>query len=362
MSKRRLIELSSRVAMACMALPWAGAAGAWGSEGHQYVGNLGWVLLNPNAQAHVQALLGPNVTLGQAAVWPDCIRSVKGSPKKGYKYEADNFTPQACNVFGSDSAEVRRMTDYASRNWTNCEYAGHKSQCNLSYHFADVNVEDHKDYSATYFGAHPYDVVHAIEAAETVLKCPDGQSCAAPAPFSITDKREAIFLLAHFVGDVHQPLHVGAVYLDSQNAETGGENGAPTTGGNWLLLPTVYKENLHHSWDQIDSSLGTSPDAATIAAACSIAAASDPKVDTPEKWAAESIAAAKTAYSGMSFVRDTGNPQDWDVHFQDQSGYTSARTAMQKQRLVSAGARLAGVLNSIWPSTQAASACSSAHP
>lgn len=37
---------------------------AWGSAGHQYVGNLGWSLLNPNARRHVRELLGPRVSLG----------------------------------------------------------------------------------------------------------------------------------------------------------------------------------------------------------------------------------------------------------------------------------------------------------
>jgi S1/P1 Nuclease len=354
---RKTMTVRGACVAAALSLAFAStSAFAWGSEGHQYVGNLAWKLLNPNAQSHVRKLLGKGVTLGQAAVWPDCIRSVSGSPSSGYSYHKGMFTPKACDVFGNKAAEVQRMTDYASRNWTNCEYAGHNSQCNLSYHFADVNIHEHSDYAASYFGAHPYDVVHAIGAAETVLKCPNGQSCTAPAPFSIASKREALLLLAHFVGDVHQPLHVGAVYLDAQNAETG-DNGAPTVGGNWLLLPTAYSENLHHSWDQIAPALGTSPDTATVASACPIAAASDPGVDTPEKWAGESVAAAKTAYSGMTFTRDPNKPTEWDVQFQDQNSYETARALVQKQRLVSAGARLAAVLNSIWPSSKVPTAC-----
>jgi len=359
MSKRALRKFAKLAVSTSIILSCSSAADAWGAEGHQYVGNLAWPLLNPNARAHVKALLGRNVTLGQAAVWPDCIRSVSGSPSTGFSYMSDKFTPKACNVFGTKAAEVQRMTDYASRNWTNCQYAGHDRQCNLSYHFADINVHEHADYAASYFGAQPYDVVHAIEAAEAVLKCDAGQTCPVPAPFSIADRREALFLLAHFVGDVHQPLHVGAVYLDAQNAETG-DNGTPTTGGNWLLLPTQFKQNLHHRWDQISTALGTKPNAATIASACPIAAASDPSVDTPEKWAAESVAAARTAYSGVTFTRDAAKPTNWDVQFQDQSGYASARTSVQKQRLVRAGARLAAGLNSIWPSAKLPTACKSA--
>src|SRR5436190_1023660 len=150
-------------------LGWPSAAWAWGSEGHQYVGNVAWALLNPNARTHVRALLGPNVSLAQAAAWPDCVRSVNGSPSTGYSYHKDQFTPKVCDVFGGAPAEVQRMTDYASRNWTNCDYAGHPFKCHLSFHFADVNVREHSDYAASYFGAEPYDVVHAIEAATARL-------------------------------------------------------------------------------------------------------------------------------------------------------------------------------------------------
>jgi hypothetical protein len=343
-------------ALLSTALNGSTAALAWGSEGHQYVGNLGWSLLNPNARKHVRSLLGKKVTLGQAAVWPDCVRSVSGSAQNGFSYHSDQYTPKACKVFGSSPADVQRMTDYASRNWTNCPYSGQLTKCNLSYHFADVNVHEHSDYNATDFGAHPYDVVHAIEAAETVLECNTTSSCTAPAPFSITDKREALFLLAHFTGDVHQPLHVGAIYLDSANAEAD-DNGASTVGGNLLLLPASFKENLHHSWDQIPSSLGVKPDAATIASACQILAASDPSTDLPEKWASESVAAANDAYKGMSFAADATQHSDWDVTFQDPQGYGASRATVQKARLVSAGVRLAEVLNSIWPSTKKPAAC-----
>jgi len=332
------------------------AAFAWGSPGHQYVGNLAFLLLNPNARKHVAALLGPGVTLGGAAVWPDCVRSVSGSPANGYSYHSDQYTPQACSVFGNSPAEVQRMTDYASRNWTNCPYSGHLMKCNLSYHFADVNVYDRGDYDASYFGAQLYDVVHAIEAAEVVLSCKSGQTCTAPAPFSIADKREALLMLAHFVGDVHQPLHVGAIYLDANSLETG-DSGAPTIGGNALLLPTSFKANLHHSWDEIASSLGTSPSASAIADACRIAPLPNPVADPPEKWASESVAAAHSAYAGMTFVPDATNPKDWDVRFQNPDSYSAMRTSVQALRLVAAGARLAEVLNSIWPSKKKAAAC-----
>jgi hypothetical protein len=360
MSKRAQLKFASLATLAAILMSLPSSAGAWGSEGHQYVGNLAWPLLNPNARYHVRQLLGPGVTLGQAAVWPDCVRSVTGSPQNGYTYHADQYTPLVCSVFGGSPAEVQRMTDYASRNWTNCLYSGAPRKCNLSYHFADVNVHEHSDYQPTYFGTEPFDVVHAIAAAEIVLRCKTGETCAVPPPFSIADKREALLLLAHFVGDVHQPLHVGAVYLDASNAETG-DQGAPTIGGNFLLLsPGNTGNNLHHSWDDIPDSLGTTPSAAAIASACQIAPLPNPVADPPEKWASESVAAARTAYNGMTFLRDATDAKYWDINLQNAASYRAMRKSLQIKRLVSGGARLAEVLNSVWPSKKVATACKGA--
>ena len=59
-----------------------------------------------------------------------------------------------------------------------------------------------------------HDVVSAINAAIAVL-----QGSASPSPVSFTSKREALRVLAHYVGGIHQPLHVGAIYLDASGHE-----------------------------------------------------------------------------------------------------------------------------------------------
>ena len=88
---------------------------------------------------------------------------------------------------------------------------------------------------ATVFVSHDHDIVSAINTAIAVLK--DQPS---PAPFSINDKKEALFLLAHFLGDLHQPLHVGAVYLDASgnlvnpDGPGGLDPATETAGGNRL--------------------------------------------------------------------------------------------------------------------------------
>jgi hypothetical protein len=93
-------------------------------------------------------------------------------------------------------------------------------------------------------------VVHILSQAIAVLQ---GKADATNNPHGFT-KREALFLVAHLTGDIHQPLHVGAVYLDSNDefvdpkSEIDVKSGkaAETHGGNWLMLGS---HNLHSLWD-----------------------------------------------------------------------------------------------------------------
>ena len=105
------------------------------------------------------------------------------------------------------------MVDYVTRNWSNCAYEDRPTNCHKAFHFADVAIQ-HDTYDRKDVGTSDHDVVAAINAAILVL-----QSKPAPTPFSIKDKKEALFLLAHFVGDLHQPLHVGAIYLNAAGGE-----------------------------------------------------------------------------------------------------------------------------------------------
>src|SRR5262249_44736508 len=146
------------------------------------------------------------------------------------------------------------MADYVQRNNTNCDYAGRPFECHKSFHFTDVSLE-HTIYKLGFVGTHDYDIVHAIAAATARLKDEP-----VPAPFDIATKKEALRLIAHFIGDLHQPLHVGSVYL-----RTTGQRFAPkkydaatdTRGGNSL---TGTGGDLHSQWDHTGYAL----DPATI--------------------------------------------------------------------------------------------------
>lgn len=338
--------ISAGAAFACVASSTPSVA--WGWQGHEYVGGLAWKLLNPNARAHVSSLLGPRLSLSLAAVWPDCAKDALGPP--GYRLN-QRMLPHVCNRYSA--ADRKRMWDYTRRNWSNCEYSHKPTQCHRAFHFADINVHEHSDYDAGDFGAHPWDVVQAIKGLTTYLQCGDGQSCdLSPFPGNIASKREALLLLAHFVGDVHQPLHVGAVYLDPVTAEETGDTGLETIGGNSLALNA--SENLHHHWDTIQNPV---PSNDAIAQACQLAPLPNPTPEPPEQWASESVSVAKDTYTGMSFTRVSPTKDNWTVQLADPAQYDADTAKVQSQRLIQAGARLAALLNSIWPSTVKSAAC-----
>ena len=71
--------------------------------------------------------------------------------------------------------------------------------CHKAYHYTDEAIQRSK-YALGSAGTRDFDVVAAITAAIHVLK---GEP--APPPFNIKDKREALLMLAHYVGDIHQP-------------------------------------------------------------------------------------------------------------------------------------------------------------
>lgn len=298
-----------------------------------------------------------DVTLGEAAVWPDCIRDVSGAAGGQFRFTVGPYTPRVCKeIFVDNGSEESRMTDYAARNWTGCEYSGRRAECNLAYHFANVNVHNRRRYRLGYHGTGPQDVVQGINAAITVLRCPGTQTCTVAAPFDIRDKREALFMLSHFVGDLHQPLHVGAVYLN-RNHRPGGDTGKMTTGGNWLLL-SRGGGNLHSEWDTISEGLGRSPSADAISDACRIAPRPDPVFEKPEVWATQSVLLARTAYSGMTFAEHPTKANRWLISFADAEDYRGDRRAAQARQVVTAGARLGAFLNAVWPSPTRSPSCS----
>ena len=332
----KLIFVAGALALALMAnLAQPRAAHAWGAEGHQVIGSIADQLLNEHAKQEVARNLGTELRV--ASTWPDCARSVQNS-NGTFRYVVNPQFEPPCTSF-----DKARLVDYVSRNWSNCTYEDKPTNCHKAFHFADVAIQ-HDDYERTFVGTNDHDVVSAINAAIFVL-----QDRPAPAPFSIKDKKEALFLLTHFVGDIHQPLHVGAVYLDavggSVNPDVGTFNvNTATAGGNSI---SEAHSNLHTDWDAIPRRLGNSADRAMVAKARAVPHTIGALDGWAATWASETVKAAQKAFKGLRFM-GTG-AHKWSVAFDDPRAYVRTENQLKEDQLPKAGARLAELLNAIWP-------------
>jgi hypothetical protein len=320
------------------------AAHAWGAEGHRTVGTLAERLIaGSHAGAQVQALLG-NLSLADVASWADCARNVDSS----FTYQPDDLQFPECKIFETPDGKAA-LVDFVRRNASNCLLKPGEETCHKQYHYSDIAIQ-HMTYQPAFAGARDDDVVAAVAAMTHVLK-----GDPTPAPFNIKDKAEALRLLTHYVGDIHQPLHVGAVYLDAQGSEVNPDTGTfdPTTathGGNSIFITPVPKntppKKLHGIWDAIPKAL-TVPEvnAIWVAAAGAIATTVGSDLDWPKQWASESVVEANLAFSGLTFGPLAHG--HWTVTLP--AGYSSNMTPIQKRQLTRAGARLAQLLQDIWP-------------
>jgi hypothetical protein len=342
--RRTLTRLITALAVLAVLALHPAPARAFGARGHEVIGAIADHLLNPNASRQVNRLLG--MTLQVAATWADCVKDVHAGPH-GFRYEPEPRQHLACQGFET-TAGIARMQDYVRRNW-NCAAAGEPvSACHKTYHYADVALQRDR-YDRAYVGTSDHDIVSALLAAIDVL-----QARPAPAPFSIRDKREALLMLAHFVGDVHQPLHVGAIYLDDDGHSVDPDtNPVPpdpntsTRGGNAIDAGST---DLHAEWDQVRATWRPSAiSAATLAAAHAIPASPNALGAWPAAWASETLIAARTAYAGIDFAPQSATTGHWAAHFDDHAAYHRMKTRLQTEQLTRAGARLAQVLNALWP-------------
>jgi hypothetical protein len=312
----------------------------WGAEGHETVGAIADQLLagHPTEQK-VRDILG--FKLREAGPWADCIRSVK-EDHGNFTYVHSSDFGRPCEGFRSPS-EKERMEDYAKRNWTNCTpYSGRK--CHAEYHFADVSIH-HYEYSRAYKGTFEHDIVQTINAAIDKLK---GNPPRAPFSLSIKDRKEAIFLLAHMVGDLHQPLHVGSVYLTkygrlvNPDGSAVFEKSTETEGGNQL----GENPSMHAEWDRTPADLG--PFGALIERARQVPPTLGDVYDWAATWASESVRASHTAFTAVTFRNDSDG-EGWLVHRSDPAEYVKTRDKLKRDQLAKGGAHLAELLKTLLP-------------
>jgi hypothetical protein len=296
--------------------------GAFGEAGHRVVGRVAALrLTSARALTEVSRILRPQETLADAALWADTIKNI---------------------TYEDEDTGLFRL-----------EHPSHDI-----YHYTDLAFQETR-YDPDAPGAHAADVVRMAGECIRVLK---GTS-------RTFTEREALRLLAHYAGDMHQPLHIGTAYVSTTEPLAFVVPKGPTgwrmaLGGNALRYGPEDSFNLHSYWDSRVVTLAMRQDdvaayAARLIADVPIGAGwqNTGAVETwPAQWATEALEYAKdlhrdvkiVAYLGPDADRRTAHrwrielPPDYDTRSQE-------RTRIQ---LAKGGYRLAATLKAIWPETK----------
>ena len=347
-------------ALALAATLTSGQALAWGNDGHRAVGAMADQLLKGTAaQAQVAALLLSGESLEKIATWADCVKGSYCGPQ----------TPE--------------MLAYVEANPKHSEY-----------HYTDVPFQD-AHYHDHGVGTADDDIVQTLKQAILVLQ---GKGDAASNPHGFS-QRQALILVTHLVGDIHQPLHVGAAYVakdgsyvvPTSQAQIDGIAMFDARGGNNLLLddaaltaaseavipsaqldakpdakpatPKSPTKPFHSYWDStvVDYAMRRSSTRtpqqfaqAMIASAPAVSINTGEPVNWPYQWADASLAASKIAYAGVvagPAYEQTSRKGEvykvWSLTVPD--NYPVPSSALARQQLTEAGYHLAALLQAIWP-------------
>jgi hypothetical protein len=249
---------------------------AWSAPGHKAIVEAALQMLQGSpAGAKVQQILG-NESFADAAVWLDLVREHAKFGNPAAQREADQFN-----------------RDFPS---------------NGNWHFTNYIVgSDAYDPGSKFSSAD--DVVHALENAISVLE---------GGPSKMT-KLQALRVVVHLVGDIHQPLHCITGYYDLTDMAhpqllTAVSDPAHTPedrGGNQLYYSK--SEELHALWDRgLPSEIATDVDAlANAIKGDGLSSATLSPGDYhhwPEVWASDSMRQGAEAYKGIFFSNASDEP------------------------------------------------------
>ena len=340
---------------------------ALGDEGHKTVGAIADRLIKgSNADAQVKALLLSGESLESASVWADCV---KGS------------------YCGPQSSE---MIAYALQN-----------PVHSTYHYTNLPVQNIA-YEMDGVGTTEHDIVRTLKQCIAVLQGNDTDA-SNPQHFS---PRQALLLIAHLVGDIHQPLHVGAAYINkdmqfvtpANKQQVDGINIFDLQGGNNLLIEDkntwtkrdleAFKRDeelaktsaapgasadvdktkrigkpLHLYWDvTVVENVMRNLKVSSVAELTDKIMAEKPEVNInlgnaigwPEQWASASLVNAKLAYRDVVATDKIKITNRKGIEYSAWYGrlpanYIEKSTEITRTELGNAGYHLAALLMKIWP-------------
>lgn len=305
---------------------------------HDLITKAAFQLLNPTAKAKVEALLN----LGDT--------------------QPDNWGGWADRI-----KDATPPTDTETKNFLKDA----KNKSHKTWHYVNLPLKTTSYKAAETNGfTRPDDVVQMYKECVKVLKNPQ------------TEKRfsevNALRLVGHLVGDIHQPLHIGCGFIDdattpptivfdpktilSKNLKKHHD-----TGGNKILLP--QSGNMHSFWDgslsgplnninllaagshkelELLLEIITGAKKLTKNSGGTVGLAVTPLEDLAQKWAGESVKISRTAYENI--VMKAKNGADYDVDFlTTKADYIDKFRPVIIKQMKFAARRLADLLNAIYP-------------
>ena len=293
---------------------------AYGPDGHRIIGAIAdQKLANTPAGVRVSALID-GYTLEEAANIADTIKQwdkpgVDDPKVRQYFSSHPKIAEQLRAFWKANPPTFDEKSTVPSHHW---------------FHYTDVPLAAPVKYGDGTAGRNQWDIVHMMRYCIAVLKGAEPEENARKITRPI-----AIILLAHFVGDIHQPLHVGAEYFDAQGRPADPDKPGETfadEGGNSLRLklntappPGASRHpKLHGFWDSdtVFANLPQMPDSmpkeerqmkmnAAEKALILRLAKTEPKhwqlplsvrvEDYPEAWANEILPIAREAHARLTF-------------------------------------------------------------
>ena len=332
----------------------AGTGLCYGPRGHGLVGAIADQRLAKNASVKAKIVqLLDGLTLQRVATIPDEIKGLDRNPD-GFHLPGHKALEDQLKAFVQANPNPK---------------PGQPNPPGLpshhDFHFTDVPVFGNEQYSPGDVGRSQFDIVHMIPFCIRVLKGEEPENNAR----AIT-KPVALILLVHYLGDIHQPLHVGAEYFDAQGnpfEPSSANPGFADQGGNKLTLFTFVGGKLksagkfHSYWDgqTVQNAFGTANDL-TIAKRLARTEPADSKlsgsVDTwAEQLANEIIPIAREAHTRLEFTNIQFTPGSKDIKSgraseKKKSGgifYANWAAATVKTEIHKGGWRLAALLEQI---------------
>jgi hypothetical protein len=301
--------------------------------------------LSKNAKKRVGQLLaplGPDGTLPAVAPWADLVKRHSTAPSDP---DTQKFLSDARNIGPNPNAP-----EYVNGRW----------------HYADIPLGcDSYDPTRYPSFTRDDDIVHVLAGAVNSLQGETDR-------FSPIN---ALRLVIHLVGDVHQPLHVGCSFLQKRDSSAEivtdpetivTEHLVSDRGGNALILPIGAGIALHSYWDSKlggPQPMGFAADSfdsgdvqrfvdriAVVRAHATTLTATATAVDiTTEatRWAGQSLVAARVAYKGLKVDTLKPHTTSYTVTWDGRQVYDDRCASIVTERMTSAASNLADLLNAV---------------